>query len=72
MNFMLQTRSRRVALYTLTIVAGILVSCVILAAIGYNSNQKLPTGPEITDRMDALDKIRLAKHEHCSLKCAFP
>jgi hypothetical protein len=64
MNFMLQTRSRRFTLYALTIVAGIVISCIVLALIGYSSNQKLPTGPEITDRMDPLDKIRLAEALH--------
>jgi hypothetical protein len=64
MNFMLQNRSRRFALYALTIVAGMAVSCVILALIGYNINQKLPTGPDVTDRMDPLDKARLAEALH--------
>jgi hypothetical protein len=64
MNFMLQTRSRRFALYALTIVVGMVVSCVILAVIGYNSNQKLPSGPAITDRMEQLDKIRLQEAFH--------
>ena len=64
MNFMLQTRRRRFALYALTIVSGMLISCLLLALIGYNSNRKLPTGPEATDRMDPLDKIRLAESLH--------
>ncbi len=61
MNFMIQTRSRRFILYALTIVAGMVISCGILALIGYNSNQKLPTGSEITDRLDPLDKTRLSE-----------
>jgi hypothetical protein len=61
MNFMLQTRSRRFTLYALTILVGMLVSCVVLGLIGYNSNQKLPTGPQTTDRMDPLDKTRLSE-----------
>ncbi len=64
MNFMLQTRSRRFTLYALTIVTGMVISCAALALIGYNSNQKLPTGPEITDRMDPLDKVRLSEALH--------
>ena len=64
MNFMLQTRRRRFALYALTIVAGMVVSCLVLAVIGYNSNQKLPSGPEITDRMTPLDKVRLEEALH--------
>jgi hypothetical protein len=64
MNFMIQTRSRRFALYGLTILAGILVSCIILALIGYNSNQKLPDGPEITNRMTPIDKVRLSEALH--------
>jgi hypothetical protein len=61
MNFMLQTRSRRFALYALTIVSGMLVSCVVLGMIGYNSNQQLPTAPHITDQLDPLDKMRLSE-----------
>ena len=61
MNFMIQTRNRRFALYALTIVAGMVLSCLVLAVIGYNSNQKLPSGPEITNRMVPLDKVRLAE-----------
>lgn len=61
MNFMLQTRGRRFTLYALTIVAGMVISCAVLAFIGYRSNQKLPTGPKFSDRMDALDKIRLSE-----------
>lgn len=64
MNFMLQTRSRRFTLYALTIVAGIVVSCAVLALIGYRSNQNLPTGPQVTDRLESLDKIRLAEALH--------
>jgi len=64
MNYMIQTRSRRFALYGLTIIAGILVSCIVLALIGYNSNQKLPVGPEITNRMTPLDKLRLSEALH--------
>ena len=64
MNFMLQTRRRRFTLYALTIVAGMVVSCLVLAVIGYNSNQKLPSGPEITDRMTPIDKVRLAEALH--------
>ena len=61
---MLQTRSRRFTLYAITIVAGMVISCAVLALIGYNSNQKLPTGPEITDRMELLDKVRLSEALH--------
>jgi len=64
MNFMLQTRRRRFTLYALTIVAGMVVSCLVLAVIGYNSNQKLPSGPEINDRMTPIDKVRLAEALH--------
>ncbi len=64
MNFMLQTRGRRFTLYALTIIAGMVVSCGVLALIGYSSNQKLPTGPAITDRMEALDKLRLEEALH--------
>ena len=64
MNFMLQTRRRRFTLYALTIVAGMVVSCLVLAVIGYNSNQKLPSGPEITGRMTPIDKVRLAEALH--------
>ena len=61
MNFMLQTRSRRFTLYALTIVAGMVISCAVLAMIGYSSNQKLPTGPVVSDRIEPLDKSRLAE-----------
>ncbi len=64
MNFMIQTRRRRFTLYALTIVAGMVISCAVLALIGYNSNQKLPTGPEVTDRMDPLDKVRRSEALH--------
>jgi len=64
MNYMIQTRRRRFLLYALTIVSGMVISCVVLALIGYNSNQQLPTGPEMMDRMDPLDKIRLAEALH--------
>ncbi len=68
MNFMIQTRSRRFALYALTIVAGMVISCLVLGVIGYNSNQKLPSGPEITDRMTPLDKVRLAEALHLKVE----
>jgi hypothetical protein len=64
MNFMLQSRRRRFTLYALTIVLGMMISCAVLATIGYNSNQKLPTGPEYTDRMTPLDKTRLSEALH--------
>ncbi|HBX69119.1 MAG TPA: hypothetical protein DEH25_06985 [Chloroflexi bacterium] len=64
MNFMFQTRGRRFVLYILVILAGMLISGGVMALIGYNSNQNLPSGPQITDRMDALDKIRLAEALH--------
>ncbi len=64
MNFMIQTRRRRFTLYALTIVAGMVISCAVLAWIGYTSNQKLPAGPEVTDRMDPLDKDRLSEALH--------
>jgi len=64
MNFMLQTRSRRFALYALTIVAGMVISCVVLALIGYNSNQKLPTGPAVSNLIEPLDKDRLTEALH--------
>jgi hypothetical protein len=64
MNYMIQTRSRRFVLYGLTILAGVLVSCIVLALIGYNSNQKLPVGPEITNRMTTIDKVRLSEALH--------
>lgn len=64
MNFMIQTRRRRFTLYALTIVAGMVISCAVLALISYSSNQKLPTGPKFTDRMDLLDKIRLSEALH--------
>ena len=61
MNFMLETRRRRFTLYALTIIAGMVISCAVLALIGYRSNQKLPTSPEITNRLGSLDKTRLAE-----------
>jgi hypothetical protein len=61
MNFMIQTRRRRFTLYALTIVAGILVSCVILGGIGYNSNQNLELDPQTADSLGTLDKGRLAE-----------
>jgi len=64
MNFMLQSRPRRFTLYALTIVVAMVISCVVLALIGYNSNQKLPSGPEITNRMEPLDKVRLSEALH--------
>jgi hypothetical protein len=68
MNYMIQTRSRRFVLYGLTIVARILVSCIVLALIGYNSNQKLSEGPEITNRMTPLDKVRLSEALHLKIE----
>jgi len=64
MKFLLQTRRRRIVYYALTIIAGMLTSCVILGMIGYNSNQRLPSGPAITGRMETLDKLRLAEALH--------
>jgi len=64
MDYMIQTRPRRFALYALTIAAGIVVSCLVLGVIGYNSNQNLPGGPAETDRMQPLDKVRLAEAYH--------
>ena len=61
MNFMLQSRRRRFTLYALTIVLGMVISCIVLASFGYNSNQKLPTSPEFTDQMEPLDKVRLSE-----------
>jgi len=61
MNFMIQTRGRRFALYALTILVGMLFSCVILGMIGYNSNQKLATVSQVTDSLGILDKDRLAE-----------
>ena len=55
MNFMLQSRRRRFTLYALTIVSAMVISCAVLALIGYNSNQKLPTASAVTDRMEPLD-----------------
>jgi hypothetical protein len=51
----------RVVQGLLYLLAGLLVSCVLFALIAYISNQSLPGGPEVTDRLDALDKVRLAE-----------
>ncbi|MGD2156811.1 MAG: hypothetical protein PVG32_08070 [Anaerolineales bacterium] len=52
---------KRIVQGLLYLLAGLLVSCVLLTLIAYISNQSLPSAPEVTDRLDKLDKARLAE-----------
>ncbi|MBN1667294.1 MAG: hypothetical protein JW862_09395 [Anaerolineales bacterium] len=57
-------RSRRYLVYFLTILAGCLTSLLILGTIAYISNQNLPGGPTQNERLEPLDKARLAEALH--------
>jgi hypothetical protein len=43
---------------------GMVLLCMVAAALSALSNRNLPTGPEVTDRLDPLDKARLAETLH--------
>jgi hypothetical protein len=64
MNFMVQTRARRMIAYLLTILAGIVVSTSILIGIILISNRNLPRPEITTDHMLTIDKIRLQETLH--------
>jgi len=52
---------KRYSLYILTLLAGGLVSLLVLAIIAYISNQNLPTGPQQDQRLEPIDQARLAE-----------
>jgi hypothetical protein len=57
-------KPKRIARAILLLVAGGILSCILLGAVAYFSNQKLPAGPIVTDQIDPLDKARLAETLH--------
>ncbi len=48
----------------LWVIGGVLLLCVMLSGISALSNRNLPTAPESSDQLDALDKVRLEETLH--------
>jgi len=57
-------QSKRIARSFLLLIAGGILSCILLAVAAYISNSNLQTGPAATDKIDSLDKSRLAETLH--------
>jgi len=55
------TRLRRILLLA---IVGLLLLCLAAGAISALSNRRLPSGPQVLDRLDPLDKARLAETLH--------
>lgn len=55
---------KRVARILTLIVGGLVLLCCVASALSALSNRNLPTGPEVLDRLDPLDKARLAETLH--------
>lgn len=58
------SKNRRILKGTLLFFAGGLLSLILLGMAAYISNKNLPKGPNLADRLDPLDKIRLAEVRH--------
>lgn len=56
-------RFKRILSYFLTLLAGGVVSLLILGIISYITNQNLPGGPSQHEQLEALDKARLVEAE---------
>jgi hypothetical protein len=54
-------KSKRFVQYAISLIAGCILSCILLAVAALISNRALPTGPVETDRLSPLDKARLTE-----------